>query len=531
MAPRGTKRPLSDTEERPSPSVAGVESGPGLPSPPPPGAAGSSGPTPSLAPTPTPSKKKLKPLPATPSFQAASLTALRAKAARIQAQLAQLYPNPPIPLTHASSFQLLVAVMLSAQSTDVKVNTVTPELFRRGPDAEAMAKLEASEIEGIIRVLGLAPTKAKNVRAMSQILVEQYDGQVPGSWEGLEALPGVGHKTASVVMSQAFGHAAFPVDTHIHRLAQRWGLSNGKSVEQTEQDLKTLLPECTWRDAHLQIIYFGREHCPAQRHDATACPICSWAAPAAARAGGGAGTSGPADIDGSTANGSGAATPSSRKGAAATATAAATKRRKLKAVSEEEASEDDGERQGAGGDAGEVAEATAGPGGRGNGAAKGRARGGGPRTARTKSAVAVALATSAVVVVEAADDRNGSTYPATAVAAPTAGGAAAGTAAADAAVAGVAVAGAFDAFRAGGPMTRGTASNGRRSAAAGGSAAGAMAAAQGVAPEAQAGSGAALEQGGDQGCQDGDEHPAAMGAAGGVRRSGRQGARRGGQVK
>ncbi|GIM09765.1 hypothetical protein Vretimale_13584 [Volvox reticuliferus] len=168
--------------------------------------------------------------------------------------------------------------MLSAQSTDAKVNIVTPELFAKGPDAASMAAMEVSEIERIIRVLGLAPTKARNVQRMSQLLVAQYGGQVPNSFAALEDLPGVGHKTASVVMSQAFGHAAFPVDTHIHRLAQRWGLSNGKSVEQTEQDLKTLLPEHTWRDMHLQMIYFGREHCPAQRHDTRGCPICSWAA-------------------------------------------------------------------------------------------------------------------------------------------------------------------------------------------------------------------------------------------------------------
>ncbi|EFJ42342.1 hypothetical protein VOLCADRAFT_33476, partial [Volvox carteri f. nagariensis] len=198
----------------------------------------------------------------------------RAKALRIQQQLSELYPSPPIPLHHGSTFQLLVAVVLSAQSTDAKVNTVTPELFARGPDAMAMAALKVSEIERIIRVLGLAPTKARNVQRLSQMLVELYGGQVPDSFSALEELPGVGHKTASVVMCQAFSHPAFPVDTHIHRLAQRWGLSNGKSVEQTEQDLKTLLPEHTWRDLHLQMIYFGREHCPAQRHDTRACPIC-----------------------------------------------------------------------------------------------------------------------------------------------------------------------------------------------------------------------------------------------------------------
>ncbi|GIL48701.1 hypothetical protein Vafri_5141 [Volvox africanus] len=184
--------------------------------------------------------------------------------------------------------------MLSAQSTDAKVNIVTPELFAKGPDAASMAAMEVSEIERIIRVLGLAPTKARNVQRMSQLLVEQYGGQVPDSFAALENLPGVGHKTASVVMSQAFGHAAFPVDTHIHRLAQRWGLSYGKSVEQTEQDLKTLLPEHTWRDMHLQMIYFGREHCPAQRHDTRGCPICSWAAAPTGKSGdhGGSGGSG-----------------------------------------------------------------------------------------------------------------------------------------------------------------------------------------------------------------------------------------------
>ncbi|GLI62690.1 hypothetical protein VaNZ11_005366 [Volvox africanus] len=230
------------------------------------------------APTPTPSKKKPKSLPAAPSFQPAIADQLRAKALKIQQQLSVLYPSPPIPLQHGSAFQLLVAVMLSAQSTDAKVNIVTPELFGKGPDAAAMAAMEVSEIERIIRVLGLAPTKARNIQRMSQILVEQYGGQVPESFAALEDLPGVGHKTASVVMSQAFGHAAFPVDTHIHRLAQRWRLSNGKSVEQTEHDLKALLPELTWRDMHLQMIYFGREHCPAQRHDTRGCPICSWAA-------------------------------------------------------------------------------------------------------------------------------------------------------------------------------------------------------------------------------------------------------------
>ncbi|KAG2487680.1 hypothetical protein HYH03_013680 [Edaphochlamys debaryana] len=256
---------LEESPDSPSSPVAGNASAPAAPPP-----------TSSTA-----KKRPPRPLPASPSFKLSSLDKLKAKALTIQRQLDSLYPDPPIPLHHGSTFQLLVAVMLSAQSTDAKVNTVTPALFARGRDAEAMAGLEASEIESMIRVLGLAPTKAKNVRLMSQMLMELHGGQVPSTFEALEALPGVGHKTASVVMSQAFGHPAFPVDTHIHRLAQRWGLSNGKSVEQTEQDLKTLFPQDKWRDCHLQIIYFGREHCPAKSHDPAACPVCSWAAPGA----------------------------------------------------------------------------------------------------------------------------------------------------------------------------------------------------------------------------------------------------------
>ncbi|NCQ61164.1 MAG: endonuclease III, partial [Myxococcales bacterium] len=190
----------------------------------------------------------------------------------------ELYPEPPIPLSHVDPYTLLVAVMLSAQTTDVKVNQVTPALFRRAPDAKAMAALEVDEILILIREIGLAPTKAKNLKRMGELLLERHGGEVPRSFEELEALPGVGHKTASVVMSQAFGEPAFAVDTHIHRLAARWGLSNGKSVEQTERDLKALFPRESWNALHLQIIYFGREHCPARGHDLSKCPICGWAA-------------------------------------------------------------------------------------------------------------------------------------------------------------------------------------------------------------------------------------------------------------
>jgi endonuclease III len=199
------------------------------------------------------------------------------KAARIHAELEARYPEPPIPLAHTSPFTLLVAVALSAQTTDARVNLVTPALFARAPDALAMSRLATEEILALIRTCGLAPGKAKNLRAMSQLLLERHGGEVPASFEALEALPGVGHKTASVVMSQAFGVPAFAVDTHIHRLAARWGLSDGSSVERTERDLKRLFPEAAWNKLHLQIIYFGREHCPAQRHELATCPICSWA--------------------------------------------------------------------------------------------------------------------------------------------------------------------------------------------------------------------------------------------------------------
>jgi endonuclease III len=202
----------------------------------------------------------------------------RAKAARIGEQLDALYPSAPIPLVHEDPFTLLVAVMLSAQTTDKKVNQVTPQLFALADTPAKMAELPVATILGAIRVLGLAPTKAKNLKAMAERLRDQHGGVVPSDEAALEALPGVGHKTASVVRAQAFGLAAFPIDTHIHRLAQRWGLSSGKNVVQTERDLKRLFPEPEWSRRHLQIIYFGREHCPALRHAAAGCPICSWAA-------------------------------------------------------------------------------------------------------------------------------------------------------------------------------------------------------------------------------------------------------------
>lgn len=202
------------------------------------------------------------------------------KAARIRQILDELYDEVPIPLDHVDPFTLLVAVALSAQTTDKKVNEVTPGLFALAPDPWRMAALPIDTIRETIREVGLAPSKAKNLARMSELLVERHGGEVPRTFEELEALPGVGHKTASVVMAQAFGVPAFPVDTHIHRLAARWGLSNGSSVEKTERDLKKVFPESSWNRLHLQIIYFGREYCPARNHDLDACPICSWAATA-----------------------------------------------------------------------------------------------------------------------------------------------------------------------------------------------------------------------------------------------------------
>lgn len=200
------------------------------------------------------------------------------KALKILEMLEEYYPETPTPLDHESPFQLLIAVLMSAQTTDKKVNQVTPELFRQGPDAQAMSKLTPEVIQSIIREVGLAPTKARNIAKLSQMLCESYNGEVPQTFEQLEDLPGVGHKTAGVVMAQSFGIPAFPVDTHIHRLAARWGLSNGSNVVKTEKDLKAIFPKESWNKLHLQIIFFGREYCPARNHDLTQCPICSWAA-------------------------------------------------------------------------------------------------------------------------------------------------------------------------------------------------------------------------------------------------------------
>ena len=200
------------------------------------------------------------------------------KATRIHELLVTLYPEPPIPLDHQSPYTLLVAVLLSAQCTDKRVNTVTPALFDLADTPEAMAVVPVPDIKAIIRPCGLSPAKSKNIQALSQLLLDRHQGVVPNDLQALEALPGVGHKTASVVMAQAFGVPSFPVDTHIHRLASRWGLSKARNVEQTERDLKKLFPEDSWNDLHLQIIYFGREYCPARGHDLGGCPICSWAA-------------------------------------------------------------------------------------------------------------------------------------------------------------------------------------------------------------------------------------------------------------
>ena len=200
------------------------------------------------------------------------------KAERIAVMLEEYYPETPVPLDHENPFQLLVAVLMSAQTTDLKVNEVTPALFAKGPNAKEMAELPVEVILEDIRQVGLAPTKAKNIKRMAELLIERHDGEVPASFEQLEALPGVGHKTAGVVMAQSFGVPAFPIDTHIHRLAARWGLSNGKNVEKTEKDLKAIFPKELWNKLHLQIIFFGREYCPARNHDLTQCPICSWAA-------------------------------------------------------------------------------------------------------------------------------------------------------------------------------------------------------------------------------------------------------------
>jgi endonuclease-3 len=201
----------------------------------------------------------------------------KTRAARILEILDHYYPTVDIPLDHGDAFQLLVAVILSAQCTDARVNLVTPALFARAPDAQAMSRLQARQILPYIRSCGLAPRKAKAIAMMSRLLVTEHGGAVPPSLTALEALPGVGHKTASVVMAQAFHEPAFPVDTHIHRLAGRWQLSRARTVEEVERDLKAVVPRERWNTLHLQLIYFGRQYCTARQHEPAQCPICSWA--------------------------------------------------------------------------------------------------------------------------------------------------------------------------------------------------------------------------------------------------------------
>ena len=202
-------------------------------------------------------------------------TSKQIKSENIQRILDELYPETPIPLHHTDPYSLLVAVVLSAQCTDERVNKITPLLFERADNAFDMSTTPVEEIKEIIKPCVLAPAKSKAIANLSKIIIDKHNGKVPNTFEELEALPGVGHKTASVVMSQAFGFPAFPVDTHIHRLAYRWGLSTGKNVVQTERDLKRLFPEDSWNKLHLQIIYFGREYCPARSHKPRECPICS----------------------------------------------------------------------------------------------------------------------------------------------------------------------------------------------------------------------------------------------------------------
>lgn len=197
------------------------------------------------------------------------------RAEYVDIELERRYPNPPIPLDHVDAYTLLVAVLLSAQCTDERVNKVTPDLWKLADKPETMQWVAVEAIREVIRPCGLSPRKSQAIRDLSKILVEKHGGKVPESFEELEALPGVGHKTASVVMSQAFGHPSFPVDTHIHRLGQRWGLTSGKNVVQTETDLKRLFPKDRWNHLHLQIIYYGREFCSARGCDGTVCPICT----------------------------------------------------------------------------------------------------------------------------------------------------------------------------------------------------------------------------------------------------------------
>ena len=197
------------------------------------------------------------------------------KAAFVVDQLEKHYPTVPIPLDHTDAYTLLIAVLLSAQCTDKRVNLITPILFAKANTPQQMVKLTVEEIKEIIRPCGLSPMKSKGIHGLSVMILEKHDGIVPDNFEDLEAFPAVGHKTASVVMSQAFGYPAFPVDTHIHRLIYRWGLSTGKNVVKTEADCKRLFPEDLWNKLHLQIIYFGREYCPARGHNVIECPICS----------------------------------------------------------------------------------------------------------------------------------------------------------------------------------------------------------------------------------------------------------------
>lgn len=206
-----------------------------------------------------------------------------ARAAYIDRRLAELYPQTPVPLDHTNAFTLLIAVLLSAQCTDKRVNLTTPRLFALADTPARMARLSVAEIDAIVRPCGLAPRKAEAIHGLSRILVEQHGGEVPRTFEALEALPGVGHKTASVVMAQAFGVPAFPVDTHIHRLAQRWKLTSGRNVVQTERDLKKLFPREHWNALHLRIIFYGREHCTAHGCDGTKCEICRTLFPARKR--------------------------------------------------------------------------------------------------------------------------------------------------------------------------------------------------------------------------------------------------------
>jgi endonuclease-3 len=206
------------------------------------------------------------------------------RAVFIQHRLAELYPDPPVPLDHTDAYTLLVAVLLSAQCTDVRVNLVTPGLWKLASTPAAMAAVPLEQIEKVVKPCGLGPQKAKAVKELSRLIAEEHGGIVPASLEELEKLPGVGHKTAQVVMAQAFGIPSFPVDTHIHRLAQRWKLTDGKSVIQTERDLKRLFPMEAWNKLHLQIIYYGREHCPARACDGTVCEICTTCFPERARA-------------------------------------------------------------------------------------------------------------------------------------------------------------------------------------------------------------------------------------------------------